>query len=278
MSMTVRWRGGALALVACCCLLVLAGCVAGRQAAPSAVPAALRSTAENIADLRSSDAVVSFKAAQALVKDPRAVDPLIAALKDRAAARRAAWALGEIKDPRAVEPFIAALRDPDDAVENYAVAGLWALKDPRAVGPLANALKERNLTQWKARREVGRMLTELGWKPQSDQDKVHYWVARADVGELNANWGMTKQVLFRDLSSLRDRVYAAYALIAIGNREAVTELTSLLWGGGGKDLAVVFLNSGCESLEDAARRWASDNGYRILPGGPTPPVSWGRGF
>jgi len=61
------------------------------------------------------------------IDDPRAADPVIAALEDtdqdvRIAAIRA---LGKMRNPRAVEPLIAAL---GDRRENVRVEATWALK------------------------------------------------------------------------------------------------------------------------------------------------------
>ena len=95
------------------------------------------------------------------IKDARAVEPLIAALKDkssdfriaaledkssvvrwRADVRwRAAEALGEIKDTRAVEPLIEALKDERLVVRRRAAEALGKIKDTRAVEPLIEALK-----------------------------------------------------------------------------------------------------------------------------------------
>ena len=90
--------------------------------------------------LGSRDAYVRANAAWTLgkLKDPRAIEPLIAALKDSDWNVRwsAARALGELKDPRAVEPLIAALKDSDDSVRGFAAYALSELKDPRAVEPL----------------------------------------------------------------------------------------------------------------------------------------------
>jgi HEAT repeat protein len=65
----------------------------------------------------------------ALGKIPRAVEPLIAALKDEDVNVRwpAARALGEIKDPRAVEPLIAALKDEELHVRWPAAEALVSL-------------------------------------------------------------------------------------------------------------------------------------------------------
>jgi len=81
------------------------------------------------------------------MKDPRAVEPLIAALKDTDAyvRRAAAGALGNLKDTRGVEPLIGALKDAESYVGCTAAAALGQLKDTRAVEPLAEALKDAHL-------------------------------------------------------------------------------------------------------------------------------------
>ena len=69
-----------------------------------------------------------------------------AAALDRANADKAydravvAAALGDIADPRAVEPLIAALNDPDSSVSDHAAVALGDIGDPRAVKPLIDAL------------------------------------------------------------------------------------------------------------------------------------------
>jgi HEAT repeat protein len=82
-------------------------------------------------------------------KDPRAVEPLIAVLKEDKSwqiREKAAEALGEIKDPRAVEPLIAVLKEDESweerEVRKKAIRPLGEIKDPRAVEPLIAVLKE----------------------------------------------------------------------------------------------------------------------------------------
>ena len=82
-----------------------------------------------IGDLKDTSWQIRWYAASALgeIKDPRAVEPLIATLKnDKNGYVRAmaAWALGEIKDPRAVEPLIAALSDESHGVRKSAPLAL----------------------------------------------------------------------------------------------------------------------------------------------------------
>jgi HEAT repeat protein len=87
-----------------------------------------------------TDEFIRSNAAMALADfdDPRAVEPLIAALADESGHVRqdAADALGLKCDPRAVEPLIAALADPEAKVREAAVTALAAFADPRAFEPI----------------------------------------------------------------------------------------------------------------------------------------------
>jgi len=80
--------------------------------------------------------------------DSRAVEPLIAALKDKDSEVRsgAAWLLGvgARLDPSAVEPLITALKDLDPSVRWSAARSLGWAAGPRAVGPLIAALKDKD--------------------------------------------------------------------------------------------------------------------------------------
>jgi HEAT repeat protein len=62
--------------------------------------------------------------------------------KDEGVRQAAAEALGKIKDRRAVEPLIAALKDESFSVRQAAAEALGKIKDPRAVEPLSAALKD----------------------------------------------------------------------------------------------------------------------------------------
>ncbi len=78
--------------------------------------------------------------------DPRALAPLITALKtgSKASRKTAASALGSLRDPGAVGPLSVALGDREEEVRAAAAQALGQLRDPLAVEPLMAALKDRS--------------------------------------------------------------------------------------------------------------------------------------
>lgn len=126
-----------------------------------------------IETLQNTDPYLQEFAISALgeIKDPRAVSPLIAMLKesnnhipvykalvnigepsvvmlietlqdgDIEAAGYAAKALGEIKDARAVEPLISALNNEDFYYRDWVATSLGQIGDPKAIEPLITSLK-----------------------------------------------------------------------------------------------------------------------------------------
>lgn len=101
------------------------------------------------------------------LKDARAVDPLIKALKDenKEIRKAAINALGDIKDKRAVEPLIGALKDENKDVRMFVPASLVTVGDIRAVGPLITALKDK---YWYVRINSARALGNLGDKTAAE--------------------------------------------------------------------------------------------------------------
>jgi len=76
------------------------------------------------------------------------VETLINELKDHHGPVRlrceAARKLGTIGDARAVEPLVAALKDRDRGLRVCAASALGAIKDPRAAAPLIVALNDKD--------------------------------------------------------------------------------------------------------------------------------------
>jgi HEAT repeat protein len=97
--------------------------------------------------------------------DPRAVKPLIAALKDENAEVRqaAAEALGEIGDPHAVEPLIAVLKDENAEVRQAAAEALGEIGDSHVVEPLIASLGDKDIN---VRRAATDALVEIGQSVQ----------------------------------------------------------------------------------------------------------------
>ena len=125
--------------------------------------------------LNDSDKDVRQAAAVALGKlGAPAVDSLIAAIPDKAVAAHAIQALGTIVDPRAIPPLIAALRDEDYGVRAAAVEAIGRY-DKTAVDPLVEALHD---PQKDARRSAAEALDNLGWQPKTDATGAYYWIAK----------------------------------------------------------------------------------------------------
>ncbi len=72
------------------------------------------------------------------LRHPKAVEPLIRALKDKYWHTRceAAASLGKMGDSRAVKPLLKALKDSSEHVQYVALEALGKLKDHRAVKPM----------------------------------------------------------------------------------------------------------------------------------------------
>ena len=124
-------------------------------------------------------------AARALgeIGDERAVDPLVARLKNRDERRSVVIAvsdaLARIGDPRAFDPLVSLL--PRD----YAARALAALGDKRAVEPLLRAMAETEHAD--DRIAAADALSALGWMPARDMDgaRFHLW-KHSDPGP--ADW------------------------------------------------------------------------------------------
>ena len=159
------------------------------------------------------------------MKARRDVNGLIRALgykKDEYVRNAAARALGEIKDPRAVEPLIAALKGEYRGACKAAYA-LGEIKDPRAVEPLIAALKDQNSD---VREAAAKALDHLGWKPARDESAAWYW---ANKGKWNACVDIgapAVQPLITTLGSTNDpytRRDVAQALVKLYQKSSISQ-------------------------------------------------------
>jgi HEAT repeat protein len=77
--------------------------------------------------------------------DARAVEPLAGMLKDERLRYSAARALREIGDPRAIKPLIAAMKGADSSLRAEAAKALGMIGHEEAVGSLTALLKDKDL-------------------------------------------------------------------------------------------------------------------------------------
>ena len=104
-----------------------------------------------------------------LMKEPRAVPPLIDAIddRDREVTENAISALGEIGDRRATKPLTAIMkrhqseRPNDDTwrVQGYAERALKRLKDPASIGPLIQIMRD---PKSRSQHDAANILVEIG--------------------------------------------------------------------------------------------------------------------
>jgi|ERR1700722_397187 HEAT repeat protein len=200
-----------------------------------------------------------------------AVEQLISALKDADARVRrwnAASVLGEIKDPRAVEPLIAALNDTDYIVRRTAVSSLGEIKDLRMVEPLITALKDKDVG---VRDEAAEVLGEIK-DPRMVERLIAFLMKPGDIPSFDSRAAVVAMlILFKDpradgaLKAVGPEMItnATSRLITRGEPGSEDALIEVLNAFGDKWTAKVFLNCGNSKLENAGRAWAKKNGYGI---------------
>lgn len=228
---------------------------------------------------RSGDAIVALGD----LGDAEAVEPLLEKMK-RASKYGGIHplvtiveALGKIGDERALEPIAQLTKYSKPLVRRQVGFALAGWQDKRAIPGLVECL-----TEWKmATRAVGH-LDKLGWKPVSENDRVHALAARRDFAKLESDWNVARKVLVADLShSDQKRVdSAAQALVHLGKTESVSDLIEAMDKTEKATVARACLNCGHGGLEKAAKKWLLGHGYRIIPpirGGIPSPKLWGGG-
>ena len=174
------------------------------------------------------DPGVRSAAAAALgqLRDPRAVEPLIAALDDLPVRCVAAEALGQIGDPRAVEP-LAAFAGRGWLEHDRSIEALGAIGGPRAVELLVDDLMYPSAGMRKTAAEA---LDRLAWSPSSDEAAAAYWAAKRDVGKC-ASFGpaaVAPLALAAGDGDRHTREDAVAALGEIGDPRAVGPLIEAL--------------------------------------------------
>lgn len=195
------------------------------------------------------------------IGDGRAVEPLIAALKDERSDVREAVvsALGWIRDARAVEPLGKALKDKNREVREKAAAVLGRIGGGRAAELLVMALQEDNeyfvegaksalncigtpairplievikAKGYYTRISAVEILENLGWKPDTDDQKAWYWAVK---GEWDECVKLGEPALEPLIAAIDGNSSAAKALGQIGGERAVEPLIAAFAKGTSSD-------------------------------------------
>ena len=259
-----------------------------------------------IAALEDPDDFVRNFAARSLgeLKDTRAVDPLIAAMEDKnlLVQRSAAESLGFIGDSGAVASLIEAARGGNDILRRAAIEALGRIGDPGAIGILVETLQGEDIFlqngasaaltgigepavprlvetmgDWLAGPLIAGILEGLKWQPSTDEERVWFHIASRNIKWILGNWDTAGKVLLESAESGDNRRVenAVFALIGIGQNEAVDELVKIIERGGTRTIAKAYMDSGNDTLINAARSWIARSGTEMNTGGPQPVVPWG---
>ena len=212
-----------------------------------------------------------------------AIEPLLLELKQPESPYQdeAARVLGEIKNPKTIQPLIAAISATQWYDDDYKTQKLLRTLDLalNKFGIQAVPALKQTLTQWYTARHTAKILESLGWEPRTDEEEIHYLVARRANSDLQALWAETKRILMKDITSKdADRISnALYAFIGLGREEIISELLTLLDNYGTVQIAEAYLNSGHNKLVNGAVSWTQDRGLEVQKySDGNSPVQWGR--
>jgi hypothetical protein len=183
-----------------------------------------------IQSLRYNDFEVQTSAAQALGSlGTEGINELILALKDKDRDVRLGIieALSVIRDQRAVPPLIELLNDKSSEVRWETAIALGEIGGPEITSPLKNALRDPDKY---VRYGAASALTKIGWNPVSDEEKAFFyvgmqeWQAVKDCGP--AAISALSLVLQDQDSSVR--IQAIGILGSIGDKKAIPALMQSL--------------------------------------------------
>jgi HEAT repeat protein len=256
--------------------------------------------------LKDDDDFVRNFAARSLgeLEDSRAVDSLVLAMEDKnlLVQRSAAESLGFIGDSKAVVPLIEAARNGNDIMRRAAIEALGRIGDPGAVGLLVETLRDEDvylqngaaaalaaigdpaipqlvetLCDWFAGPRVLEILKGLKWQPSTDEERVWFHIASRDTKSILENWDTARNVLIESAESGDNRRIenSVFALIAIGQGDAVDELVQIIKRNGTQTIAKAYMDSGNNDLIEAARNWILQSGTKMDTESRQPAIPWG---
>ncbi|MBN2734929.1 MAG: HEAT repeat domain-containing protein [Methanomicrobiaceae archaeon] len=180
--------------------------------------------------LHESDPVIRTVAAESLgfMQDFGSVDALIHAANDenRTVRRAAISSLGYIGDKKAIETLITAFKDNDPYIHGMATEALRK-SGPKAKDILISALR----TEKKDSRErIAKVLDELGYRPETEEDTIYYLIAKKDWEKLEK---VGKPVIGPLSVAITDddidtRIGAINVIAKTGEKDAVLPLAKAL--------------------------------------------------
>jgi HEAT repeat protein len=161
----------------------------------------------------------------------------------------------------AVDSLIPGLKHPSDAVRNGVADVLGKIGDQEAVEPLVRAL-----TDWPVRQTAANALDALEWKPEFEEEEVHYLLAKVQKDAVLQQWPAVHEVLLANLRSGKRRSinYAVPALLETGGENIGPEMISILENEGSIFMAEAYWESQDTQLMQAAEKWADIHDYDIF--------------
>ncbi len=144
-----------------------------------------------------------------------------------ALAGSAVISLAAIKDRRAVEPLIAELKNAKPDFRRLAAEALGSIQDPRAIAPLAATLNDSEPAVWLT---AARALKELKYQPATPQESAALWIAAGNWAEAAKIGGPAVEPLIAVLSGSKREMHApaAEALGAVKDPRAAAPLIAAL--------------------------------------------------
>ncbi len=114
----------------------------------------------------------------------------------------------------AVEPLIAALKDENGTRRWYAIRALEDIGDDRAIEPLIELLENKvSNVGWKA----AWALYKLGWRPDGDEEKLHYFIKMENWDEVKRLGGLAVGPLIKIAESTSDIDVREGAISTLGH-------------------------------------------------------------
>lgn len=216
---------------------------------------------------------VRLNAEAALVKsEDYAIDQLLIIMKNGTSVRSVAQRILE----KITANLVDELNDPSTDVVKYAKESLSRIGE-MAVMPLISAISENKFETFIKAYNAADLLGDIGDTRAIPQ----LIIALNESGMLRGSAANALKKMSDDayqplLEALKKKSGAFYGLIRLGRPGTEPALIKALNTYGDKEMAEFYLNCKNTLLEQAAKDWASHNGYVIKYGIPGSGIYWGN--